>query len=421
MSAAIGYAVALGLSKAFTSMCGYAFKRGANWYVLIAAAFLATSEAAYWPPRSAKTGEQRCERIQVEIKDGVCTGSIFRSFATCTWDTDGFNTTEQKGAFMSKNYSLSTDECLELTAGKGVAAGSLPGAKYLNAATVCPQIGGTSNATGWCVVGQAGAFCDYLQGAALTTECELYDWDEEGQMKSATYDVDAALTTDCEKCEKCQRGTGSETPCQCVPARWDPRIQGRKRDNRLCCEGFKGNYTGAWPYVFGLAELIWVTPGSEASKWLDNPVSSGVTLPHKWSPLCTGVDEAKFATFKAQLKSSGACSNDPNTCVGIDNWGSITKDFQETSALAVWVVLILVTCCGGVFCYFCCGTFARKRRESKMWKDEERQAFQHSMGQAAGNPSAETVVKDSHPDGQVLGPRVSECTVKGWQFSCGGA
>ncbi len=198
----------VGLSKAFTSMCGYACKRGANWYVLIAAAFLATSEAAYWPPRSAKTGEQRCERIQVEIKDGVCTGSIFPSFATCTWDTDGFNTTEQKGAFMSKNYSLSTDECLELTAGKGVAAGSLPGAKYLNAATV------TSNATGWCVVGQAGAFCDYLQGAALTTECELYDWDEDGKMKSATYDVDAAWTTDCEKCEKCQRGTGSETPCQ---------------------------------------------------------------------------------------------------------------------------------------------------------------------------------------------------------------
>ena len=40
--------------------------------------------------------------------------------------------------------------------------------------------------------------------------------------------------------------------------------------------------------------------------------------------------------------------------------------------------------------------------------DEERQAFQHSMGQAVGNQSAETVVKVSHPDGQVLGPRVGE-------------
>ena len=67
---------------------------------------------------------------------------------------------------MSKNYSLSTGNCLELTAGKGVAAESLAGAKYLNAAAVCPQIGGTSNASGWCAVGKAGAFCDYLQGAA---------------------------------------------------------------------------------------------------------------------------------------------------------------------------------------------------------------------------------------------------------------
>ena len=45
-----------------------------------------------------------------------------------------------------------------------------------------------------------------------------------------------------------------------------------------------------------------MTPGSEASKWLGNPDVFGVSLPHKWSPLCTGVDEVKFATFKVEIK-----------------------------------------------------------------------------------------------------------------------
>ena len=216
-----------------------------------------------------------------------------------------------------------------------------------------------------------------------------------------------------------QQNAGIRPADKCIPIR---DRYGRETDNRLCCEGYK---IEKGEYLLGLAELIWVTPGSEASKWLGNPDVFGVTLPHKWSPLCTGVDEAKFATFKTQLKSSGACCNDPNKCVGISLWGSVSTDlFAElvvVVVLAFWVVLILINCCGGVCCYFCCGTLERKRRERQMWMDEERQAFQHSMGQAAGNQSAETVVKDSHPDGQVLGPRVSECTVKGWQFSCGGA
>jgi len=364
--------------------------------LLIAAAFLASNEAAYWPQRSCPggnssclDGEQRCERIDIEIKDGVCTGTTFHSFATCRWNTDGYDTDEQKSAFMSKNYSLSIGECLELTAGKGVAADSLAGAKYLNAAAVCPQIGGTSNATGWCAVGKAGAFCDYLQGAALTTECEEYEFDSSSREIAPQY-------------------AGEIPASKCVPTR---ERDGRKTDNRLCCEGYKRDMN----YLLGLAELIWVTPGSEASKWLGNPVLGpvlGVTLPHQWSPLCTGVDEVKFATFKAQLKSSGACSNDPDKCVGIMLWGSVSTDLAVYSiffiVLALWVVLILINCCGVVCCYFCCGTLERKRRESQMWMDEERQVFQHSMGQAVGNQSAETVVKISHPDGHILGPRVSE-------------
>jgi hypothetical protein len=331
------------------------------WHLLLAVCTLSMTEAAV-------TGH--CySSLPIEIKGGLCNGTKFPIDTCVPSDELTVEQVLQSSADKSKFFELSTNDCLDLTAGAG-SSGFLAAAAYLNAATVCPQIGGTSNATGWCSVGMGGAFCDYLQASAWTTNCDSYGWDDRAAMGLCVANTEV-------------RGEMAEY----VP------------DGKLCCEGWK-TITGA---ELGLADLIWVSPGSVASNYLGN-----VSLPHKWTPLCTGVDESKFEKFKEDMKSSGACSNNRDRCVPLNLFGSVSDEIRS----GVGAVFLLIAFGGCLVFYFCCGPSFRQVKERKVMRDYEKQ-LQHAVSQQHKRTQGDTTINVDHiapPDGNV-GPFRTELAV----------
>ena len=325
---------------------------------------------------------------KMEIKGGVCNGTKFiKSFPMCRDDSSPVTPSQEIEA-LGTVFALSQDECLALTAGTSngrismdhsslvalgridLQHGSLEGAEYLNAAAVCPQIGGTSNATGFCSVGPGGTFCDWLQ--------------------SATYSAVAS----CSVVEEYYESTDTWT--EMSETTGAPVCRPEQVEKKLCCDSRK-EITG--DISFGLPDLIWVTPGSAVSEYLDT-----TKYPHKWSPLCTDVDEAKFAVLIEEMISSGKCSRDRDNCQPVMLWQSIDRDGLINSVMGSILGVLAVMCIGCIVGpYFCCGTFRRNLQELAVMKQYEHE-LQRAVEQSSVSSRSElaaAIDKVQWPTGRV--------------------